>query len=96
MLHRLPCLTGPGGRLLQLRDDVLAEHLDRRHDRVVWHRLRGHQELQLVDAGFLAGWLRGLPLDHCLTIASRCGRAVASKSGGLQGQLTWEAAAQLP
>jgi sugar/nucleoside kinase (ribokinase family) len=48
------------------------------------------------DAGFLAGWLRGLPLDRCLAIASRCGRSVASKSGGLQGQLTWEAAAHLP
>jgi 2-dehydro-3-deoxygluconokinase len=48
------------------------------------------------DAGFLAGWLRGLPLDRCLAIASRCGRSVASKTGGLQGQLTCEAAAHLP
>jgi sugar/nucleoside kinase (ribokinase family) len=47
------------------------------------------------DAGFLAGWLRGLPLECCLAIASRCGRSVASKFGGLQGQLTWEVA-QLP
>lgn len=48
------------------------------------------------DAGLLAGWLRGLSLDQCLAIASRCGRSVAGKSGGLQGQLTWEVAAQLP
>lgn len=48
------------------------------------------------DAGFLAGWLRGLPLDRCLAIASRCGRSVAGKSGGLQGQLSWEAAAHPP
>ena len=43
------------------------------------------------DAGFLAGWLRDLPLDRCLSIASHCGRSVAGASGGLQGQLTWEA-----
>ncbi len=42
------------------------------------------------DAGFLAGWLRGLPLDHCLDIACQCGRSVASAIGGLQGQPTWE------
>jgi sugar/nucleoside kinase (ribokinase family) len=48
------------------------------------------------DAGFVAGWLRDLPLDRCLAIASRCGRAVAGATGGLHGQLTWEAAAHLP
>jgi len=42
------------------------------------------------DAGFLAGWLRGLPLTECLEIACRCGRAVAGGIGGLQGQPTWE------
>ncbi len=41
------------------------------------------------DAGFLAGWLRGLPLARCLEIACRCGRAVASKIGGVQGQPRW-------
>jgi sugar/nucleoside kinase (ribokinase family) len=41
------------------------------------------------DAGFLAGWLRGLPLKECLVIACRCGRAVASAVGGLAGQPTW-------
>jgi sugar/nucleoside kinase (ribokinase family) len=47
------------------------------------------------DAGFLAGWLRGLPIDLCLDIACHCGRSVASAVGGLQGQLTWEAVSRL-
>lgn len=42
------------------------------------------------DAGFLAGWLRGLPLRLCLEIACECGRSVASAVGGLAGQPTWE------
>ncbi|MBL7201145.1 MAG: carbohydrate kinase family protein [Anaerolineae bacterium] len=46
------------------------------------------------DAGFLAGWLRGLPLDDCLDIACRCGQSVAGASGGLQGQPTWNAVSQ--
>jgi sugar/nucleoside kinase (ribokinase family) len=41
------------------------------------------------DAGFLAGWLRGLPLQTCLQIACECGRSVASAVGGLAGQPTW-------
>jgi sugar/nucleoside kinase (ribokinase family) len=40
------------------------------------------------DAGFLAGWLRGLPLGDCLDMACACGRAVAGKIGGLAGQPT--------
>ncbi|RPJ48921.1 MAG: sugar kinase [Chloroflexi bacterium] len=40
------------------------------------------------DAGFLAGWLRGLSIERCLEIASSCGRSVASQIGGLAGQLT--------
>jgi len=47
------------------------------------------------DAGFLAGWLRGLPLKQCLDVACHCGRSVASAIGGLQGQPTWEAVSQL-
>jgi sugar/nucleoside kinase (ribokinase family) len=39
------------------------------------------------DAGFLAGWLRGLPLEHCLKLACACGSSVAAKVGGLAGQL---------
>ena len=38
------------------------------------------------DAGFLAGWLNGLPIETCLSIACNCGRAVASATGGLAGQ----------
>jgi len=39
------------------------------------------------DAGFLAGWLHGLPLERCLELACACGRSVASKVGGLAGQI---------
>jgi sugar/nucleoside kinase (ribokinase family) len=42
------------------------------------------------DAGFLAGWLRGLSLERCLEIACQCGRSVAGAVGGLAGQPTWE------
>ena len=42
------------------------------------------------DAGFLAAWLRRLPLPEALRIACACGRSVAGKVGGLAGQLTWE------
>jgi sugar/nucleoside kinase (ribokinase family) len=46
------------------------------------------------DAGFLAGWLRGLPLQRCLEIACYCGRQVASAIGGLRGQPTWDEVVQ--
>ena len=39
------------------------------------------------DAGFLAGWLRSLPLERCLELACACGSSVAGKVGGLAGQL---------
>ena len=42
------------------------------------------------DAGFLAGWLRGLPLDQCLQIACHCGKEVASQRGGIRNQPNWE------
>jgi sugar/nucleoside kinase (ribokinase family) len=42
------------------------------------------------DAGFLAGWMRGLPMRRCLEIACRCGRAVAGAAGGLNGQPSWD------
>jgi len=44
------------------------------------------------DAGFLAGWLHGLPLEKALKIGCACGRSVASQVGGVKGQLTWEEA----
>jgi len=47
------------------------------------------------DAGFLAGWLHGLPLAQCLKIASHCGREVASYTGGIRGQPNWETVARL-
>lgn len=42
------------------------------------------------DAGFIAGWLRSLPLPECLDLACACGRSVAGEVGGLAGQLRWE------
>lgn len=48
-----------------------------------------------ADAGFLAGWLRHLPLSVCLRIANSCGRAVAGAVGGLQGQPDWPAVAAM-
>jgi sugar/nucleoside kinase (ribokinase family) len=44
------------------------------------------------DAGFLAGWLRGLAPQECLAIGLACGRSVAAQVGGLAGQLSWEEA----
>ena len=41
------------------------------------------------DAGFLAGWLRGLGLERCLEIGMACGRSVAAQVGGLAGQPHW-------
>lgn len=38
------------------------------------------------DAGFLAGWLDGLAIHDCLSIACQCGRAVAGRIGGVEGQ----------
>lgn len=38
------------------------------------------------DAGFLAGWLNGLPLASCLSLACECGRGVAGGVGGIAGQ----------
>lgn len=40
------------------------------------------------DAGFLTGWLRGLPLADCARIANACGRATTQARGGIMGQLT--------
>ncbi|MCY4070435.1 MAG: PfkB family carbohydrate kinase [Chloroflexi bacterium] len=38
------------------------------------------------DAGFLTGWLNGLAIRDCLSVACRCGRAVAGGIGGVKGQ----------
>jgi sugar/nucleoside kinase (ribokinase family) len=42
------------------------------------------------DAGFLAGWLRGLSLEESLRIGCACGRSVAAQVGGVAGQPRWE------
>jgi sugar/nucleoside kinase (ribokinase family) len=42
------------------------------------------------DAGFLAGWLRGLPLADCAALGNACGRASTQARGGIQGQPEWE------
>jgi sugar/nucleoside kinase (ribokinase family) len=47
------------------------------------------------DAGFLAGWLRGLPLDQCLQIACQCGKEVAVQFGGIRSQPNWATVTQL-
>lgn len=38
------------------------------------------------DAGFVAAWLRGLPIGQCLEVACACGRSVAGQIGGVRGQ----------
>ena len=38
------------------------------------------------DAGFLAGWLNGMLMASCLSIACQCGRSVAGGVGGVAGQ----------
>jgi sugar/nucleoside kinase (ribokinase family) len=47
------------------------------------------------DAGFLAGWLRRLPLEQCLQIACHCGRQVAARTGGIRNQPDWGTVLQL-
>jgi len=40
-------------------------------------------------SGFLAAWLRGLPLDVCGTLACRCGAAVVQVQGAQLPRETW-------
>jgi sugar/nucleoside kinase (ribokinase family) len=42
------------------------------------------------DGGFVAAWLRGLPLEVCAAIGNTCGRANTLARGGIAGQL-WQA-----
>jgi sugar/nucleoside kinase (ribokinase family) len=44
------------------------------------------------DAGFVAAWLRSLPLKTCLEVACFCGQQVASERGGVKGQPDWHRA----
>ncbi len=38
------------------------------------------------DAGFVTGWLAGLPLEQCATLGNRCARASIGEHGGIAGQ----------
>ena len=44
------------------------------------------------DGGFLAGWLRGEPLDRCLALGAACGSLTTRQIGGFNGQPTWDEA----
>ena len=41
------------------------------------------------DAGFVYGYINGLPLEDCLGIGVRCGSSSAEKHGGIAGQATF-------
>ena len=47
------------------------------------------------DAGFVAGWLAGLPLPECAAVGNACGRASILARGGVAGQLRLEEIPQL-
>ena len=38
------------------------------------------------DAGFVTGWLHGLPVAECAALGNACGRASTQARGGIQGQ----------
>jgi sugar/nucleoside kinase (ribokinase family) len=44
------------------------------------------------DAGFLAAWLAGEPLERALAIANACGALSTRAMGGVDGQVTWDEA----
>jgi ribokinase len=41
------------------------------------------------DGGFIAAWLRGLPIESCAAVGNACGRANTLARGGIAGQL-WQ------
>jgi sugar/nucleoside kinase (ribokinase family) len=47
------------------------------------------------DAGFLAAWLDGEPIDQALTFANACGAISTTATGGTTGQATREEALAL-
>jgi ribokinase len=47
------------------------------------------------DGGFLAGWLRGEPLERCLRLGAACAALTIRQTGGFNGQPTWEEAEAL-
>ncbi|MBC7256572.1 MAG: sugar kinase [Chloroflexi bacterium] len=44
------------------------------------------------DGGFLAGWLKGEPLERAVKLAVTCGALTVAQVGGFNGQPTWEEA----
>src|SRR5262249_17734320 len=44
------------------------------------------------DAGFLAAWLAGEPIERALAIANACGALSTRATGGVDGQVTWDEA----
>jgi len=44
------------------------------------------------DAGFLAAWLTGEPLERALAIANACGALSTRATGGVNGQVAWDEA----
>ena len=44
------------------------------------------------DAGFLAAWLAGEPLERAVAIANACGALSTQAVGGVDGQVTWDEA----
>ena len=44
------------------------------------------------DAGFVAAWLAGEPLERSLAIANVCGALSTRSTGGVDGQVTWDEA----
>ncbi len=74
------------------KDGALIAHQDRQH--------RVHAELveNAIDttgagdcwaAGFLSGWLRGLPLHDCGVLGAKCGAAVVQVMGGQVPRAQW-------
>ena len=41
-------------------------------------------------AGFLRGWLKGMPLEKCCEIANACGALVVSRHGCAPAMASWE------
>lgn len=75
---------GPAGAVVSNRRQIISQEVE---------PVSGGDSIgtgDSFDAGFLTGWLRGLPLAESLRIGCACGRSVAAKVGGLAGQPHWE------
>ncbi|MFP3895251.1 MAG: carbohydrate kinase family protein [Anaerolineales bacterium] len=47
------------------------------------------------DGGFVAAWLKGEPLERCLSFGAACGAMTTTALGGFNGQPIWEEALEL-